>query len=168
MRPREGFGESNRECVGTDLYPRIVPWVGCGLSFGHQEWARGPGVSKPSSRVGDANNKGGSAAPFDGAHLLVQLPLSDRHRTHHCHRHLHSSSGGRGFPGFNRRARVVVGTWSEIVPGHLIAGNHEANGLPFVFHLAPVTPKRNAIQILSFFPELLDFLCALRTLMCPR
>ena len=42
---------------GTDLFPRIVPWVSFGLSFGRLGWAKDPGVSKPSSRIGGADNK---------------------------------------------------------------------------------------------------------------
>ena len=36
---------------GTDLFPRIVPWAGCGPSLGRPGWARDPGVSRPSSRL---------------------------------------------------------------------------------------------------------------------
>jgi len=43
---------------GTDLFPRIDPWVDSGLSLGRLGWAKDPGVSKPSSRLGGADNKG--------------------------------------------------------------------------------------------------------------
>lgn len=60
----------------TDLFPRIVPWVESEMSLGCLGWAEGPGVSKPSSRLGGAVNKGGSAAASDGAHLVVSRKRS--------------------------------------------------------------------------------------------
>lgn len=60
----------------TDLFPRIGLWVCYGLSFDCLGWAKGPGVSKPSSRLGCVVNKGGSAAASDGAHLVVSRQRS--------------------------------------------------------------------------------------------
>ena len=75
----------------TDLFPRIVPWVGFGSPVCHLGWAKGPGVSRPSSRFGGADNKRGvPAAGSDGAHLLVCLRFG-RHKAHH-HRHRLPSS----------------------------------------------------------------------------
>jgi hypothetical protein len=108
---------------GTDLFPRIVPWVNFGPSLGRLGWVKGPGVSRPSSRFGGADNKGDPAAGSDGAHLLVCLRFG-RHKTHRRRRRLPPSPGGHGFAVFNRHMHVVVGTWSGIAPGRLIVGEN--------------------------------------------
>ena len=43
---------------GTDLFPRIVPWVSFELSFGRLGWAKDPSVSKPLSKIGGADTWG--------------------------------------------------------------------------------------------------------------
>ena len=76
MRPRR-VRRIDLELRGTDLFPKIAPWVCSGLSFCRLGWAKDPGVSRPSSRFGGADNKGrGSAAPSDGAHPLVSRQRS--------------------------------------------------------------------------------------------
>ena len=135
-----------------------------GLSFGRPGWAKDPGVSKPSSRIGGADNKGGgSAAASDGAHLVVSRQCSClRSADNHCNRLL-PSSGGHGFAVFNRNARVVVETWNGVVPGRLTTDGNESSKPFLCVRPSTYCAQRSAVrhecghsESLPFF---LEFLC---------
>jgi len=107
----------------TDLFPKIVPWVCCGPSFGRLGWAKGPGVSRPSSRFGGAvEQQGGVQRLTLMARIFLSASVLAGTRNMHRHHRLPPSPGSHGFAVFNRRVHVVVRTWSGIIPGRLIVG----------------------------------------------
>lgn len=103
-----------------------------GLPFCCLGWVKGPGVSKPSSRLGCVVNKGGSAAASDGAHLVVS-----RQR----------SSLRFGLTTIDRLcplAAIVVPSRTAIrVIGWALSRSsiHHRKSLPFGCHPSPVAPR---------------------------